>query len=96
MFGTCNPRGNKRYNPRQPLAAQLNLGGPLLSRFDIVLLLLDELDPSWDSLISDHILESHQQQGATAAAEQQRRHAPAAAAAAQPQVGLGMGLLVMI
>lgn len=41
ILGTCNPRGNKRYNPRQPLAAQLNISGPLLSRFDIVLLLLD-------------------------------------------------------
>lgn len=41
ILGTCNPRGNKRYNPRQPLAAQLNISAPLLSRFDIVLLLLD-------------------------------------------------------
>ena len=30
IFGTCNPRGNKRYNPRQPLAAQLNISGPLM------------------------------------------------------------------
>lgn len=33
----------RRYNPRLPLASQLNIGGPLLSRFDIVILLLDQV-----------------------------------------------------
>lgn len=33
----------RRYNPRLPLSAQLNIGGPLLSRFDIIILLLDQL-----------------------------------------------------
>ncbi len=35
----------RRYNPRLPLSAQLNIGGPLLSRFDIIILLLDQLSP---------------------------------------------------
>lgn len=32
-----------RYNPRVPLASQLNISGPLLSRFDVVILLLDQV-----------------------------------------------------
>lgn len=35
----------RRYNPRVPLSSQLNIGGPLLSRFDIVILLLDQMSP---------------------------------------------------
>lgn len=59
VFGTCNPRGNKRYNPRRPLYEQLDISGPLLSRFDIVLLLLDEMNPVWDEAVADHILQGH-------------------------------------
>ena len=61
VFGTCNPKGHKRYNTRRPLAEQLNISGPLLSRFDIVLLLLDDINPNWDESIADHILNLHQQ-----------------------------------
>ena len=95
VFGTCNPRGNRRYNPRQPLATQLAIGGPLLSRFDIVLLLLDDLDPAWDGLISDHILEAHAAGGRAAAAAAATRAAQrgpdpqAAAVEQQPQVREG-------
>lgn len=59
VFGTCNPKGHKRYNVRRPLAEQLNIGGPLLSRFDIVLLLLDDINPKWDESIAEHILNVH-------------------------------------
>jgi len=59
VFGTCNPRGHKRYNPRRPLSEQLDISGPLLSRFDIVLLLLDDMNPVWDAAVADHILKAH-------------------------------------
>jgi DNA helicase MCM9 len=59
VFGTCNPRGHKRYNPRRPLSEQLDISGPLLSRFDIVLLLLDDMNPVWDEAVADHILKAH-------------------------------------
>ncbi|KAG7674017.1 putative DNA helicase MCM9 [Nannochloris sp. 'desiccata'] len=59
VFGTCNPRGHKRYSPRRPLSEQLDISGPLLSRFDIVLLLLDDMNPVWDEAVADHILEAH-------------------------------------
>ena len=59
VFGTCNPRGHRRYNPRRPLAEQIAISGPLLSRFDVVLLLLDDLNPVWDDAVADHILAAH-------------------------------------
>lgn len=41
---TCLPPGRlRRYNPRVPLASQLNISGPLLSRFDVIILLLDQV-----------------------------------------------------
>lgn len=30
-------------------------------RFDIVLLLLDQHEPTWDSIVSEHVLQNHQQ-----------------------------------
>jgi DNA helicase MCM9 len=63
VFGTCNPAGHRRYNPRKPLGDQVNLSGPLLSRFDVVLLLLDEMRPAWDEAVADHILAAHQRRG---------------------------------
>jgi DNA helicase MCM9 len=44
------------YKHHKPLGVSTSLSGPLLSRFDIVLTLLDEKDPSWDALLADHIL----------------------------------------
>jgi len=34
------------------------LGNPLLSRFDLILLLKDTKNPVWDKMTSDHILKS--------------------------------------
>ncbi|KAK9824018.1 hypothetical protein WJX72_006994 [[Myrmecia] bisecta] len=59
VFGVTNPKGT--YKPRQSLADNTGLSGPLLSRFDIVLVLLDLKDPEWDSIVSEHILTAHQQ-----------------------------------
>jgi hypothetical protein len=30
-------------------------------RFDVVLLLLDQHEPTWDQIVSDHVLTTHQQ-----------------------------------
>lgn len=67
VFGTCNPKGNKRYNPRRPLSEQLAIAGPLLSRFDVVLLLIDDLNPVWDEEVADHILAAHSKGGGSSA-----------------------------
>ncbi|EFJ34511.1 hypothetical protein SELMODRAFT_1994, partial [Selaginella moellendorffii] len=54
VFGVTNPKG--QYDPLQPLSVNTTLSGPLLSRFDIVLVLLDTKNPEWDTIVSSHIL----------------------------------------
>ncbi|XP_071931100.1 probable DNA helicase MCM9 isoform X4 [Coffea arabica] len=43
-------------NPNLALSVNTTLSGPLLSRFDIVLVLLDKKNPEWDAVVSSHIL----------------------------------------
>ncbi|CAK9174061.1 unnamed protein product [Ilex paraguariensis] len=54
VFGATNPKG--QYDPEQSLSVNTTLSGPLLSRFDIVLVLLDTKNPEWDAVVSSHIL----------------------------------------
>ncbi|KAF0902728.1 hypothetical protein E2562_019076 [Oryza meyeriana var. granulata] len=54
VFGATNPKG--QYNPNESLSVNTTLSGPLLSRFDIVLVLLDTKDDEWDQIVSSHIL----------------------------------------
>ncbi|XP_073011260.1 probable DNA helicase MCM9 isoform X2 [Typha latifolia] len=54
VFGATNPKG--QYDPNQSLSVNTSLSGPLLSRFDIVLVLLDTKNPEWDAIVSSHIL----------------------------------------
>ncbi|KAL2903150.1 putative DNA helicase MCM9 [Bienertia sinuspersici] len=54
VLGATNPKG--QYDPSQALSVNTTLSGPLLSRFDIVLVLLDTKNPEWDKVVSSHIL----------------------------------------
>jgi DNA helicase MCM9 len=60
VLGVMNPPKG-RYNPAVPLEEQLGIGGPLLSRFDVVLLLLDTRNAAWDNIVAAHVLSSHEQ-----------------------------------
>ncbi|CAN6202066.1 unnamed protein product [Urochloa humidicola] len=54
VFGATNPKG--QYDPDESLSVNTTLSGPLLSRFDIVLVLLDTKNSKWDEIVSSHIL----------------------------------------
>ena len=41
----------------KPMTVNTGLGAPLLSRFDLILVLRDTCDPLWDQLVATHILE---------------------------------------
>lgn len=57
VFGATNPKG--QYDPNESLSVNTTLSGPLLSRFDIVLVLLDTQNTGWDEIVSSHILKEN-------------------------------------
>jgi DNA helicase MCM9 len=59
VIGATNPKG--AYDPLQPLGGAASLSSPLLSRFDIVLLLRDCRLPAWDQVVSSQVLANHAQ-----------------------------------
>ena len=55
VFGVMNPKG--LYDCSRSVSENTTLSGPLMSRFDAVLVLLDTKDPAWDETVSSHILD---------------------------------------
>ena len=47
VIATCNPRG--KYDVSQDLSVNTSIGSPLLSRFDLILLLLDNSNKKVDT-----------------------------------------------
>ncbi|KAK9871202.1 hypothetical protein WA026_011483 [Henosepilachna vigintioctopunctata] len=54
ILAATNPKGN--IDPIQPLCMNLALATPLLSRFDLILMIRDTVHEEWDSLVADYIL----------------------------------------
>ncbi|KAF8067336.1 MCM9 [Scenedesmus sp. PABB004] len=62
VLGVTNPtKGAFKHGGACAGVAATSLSGPLLSRFDVVLLLLDQHEPTWDRIVSEHVLSNHQQ-----------------------------------
>lgn len=58
VLAAANPVGG-HYNPRKSIADNLKLSSPLLSRFDLIFILLDRPDSGLDKYLSDHVLAMH-------------------------------------
>ncbi|XP_031784957.1 DNA helicase MCM9 [Nasonia vitripennis] len=55
VVAAINPVGGRFTDGEE---VKMRLGGPLLSRFDLILFLRDRHDPQWDELVSNHILQA--------------------------------------
>lgn len=58
LLGAANPKYG-RFDKYEGIAKQINMPPALLSRFDLIFVLTDELNESVDNSIASHILQSH-------------------------------------
>jgi replicative DNA helicase Mcm len=59
ILAACNPRWG-RFDPNASIPEQINIPAPLLSRFDIIFPIKDEVSRARDRDIARHILDFHQ------------------------------------
>jgi DNA helicase MCM8 len=62
IVAAANPAGG-HYQRTRTVAENLKISSPLLSRFDIIFILLDKPDPERDQLLSEHVLALHAPRG---------------------------------
>ena len=58
LLGAANPRYGK-FDKYQPLAKQIDMSPALLSRFDLIFILIDRVDHEFDSKLAKHVINTH-------------------------------------
>lgn len=53
---------NPSFNLESSTSLNLNIASPLLSRFDLVLIMKDKIDDEWDESVADYILNGHKKE----------------------------------
>ena len=85
ILAAANPSGG-HYNKTKTVAENLKMGPALLSRFDLVFILIDKVDKEQDERLSEHVMALHSREGATSVPQARRgRRAPAASEALATQ-----------
>ena len=80
VIACCNPKGS--YDVTQDLTANTAIASPLLSRFDLIFVLIDRPDKNWDTHVSQFLLQQAVGGGAGVVSGGTNVAAAAAAAAA--------------
>eukprot|EP01084_Bolivina_argentea_P101843 182521_1 len=60
ILAACNPVWG-RYDTSKPMRYNINMSAPIMSRFDLFFVVLDECDEVTDYHVAKHILNTHQQ-----------------------------------
>lgn len=68
VFAVMNPKG--AYDPAADLSVNCAIASPLLSRFDIILVMLDSQNEEWDAKVARHIMDQQPQLAAAATTQQ--------------------------
>ncbi|KAK9470921.1 MCM2/3/5 family-domain-containing protein [Dipodascopsis tothii] len=63
ILAAANPVGG-RYNRKQSLKANINMSAPIMSRFDLFFVVLDECNEQVDTRLASHILDIHRMRDA--------------------------------
>jgi DNA replication licensing factor MCM6 len=58
ILAAANPVGG-RYNRKTTLRANINMSAPIMSRFDLFFVVLDECNPAVDAKLAQHIVDVH-------------------------------------
>ena len=58
ILAAANPVGG-RYNKKMTLRANINMSAPIMSRFDLFFIILDECNENVDRHLADHIVKLH-------------------------------------
>ncbi|KAJ1883635.1 MCM DNA helicase complex subunit, partial [Kickxella alabastrina] len=89
VIAAANPIGG-RYRPALPFSQNVELTEPILSRFDVLCVVRDEVDPVMDEMLGRFVVQSHTRSHPLF---QQQRQQPGGADEPQPQSDADMDVI---